>query len=159
MSNDTLSAALEREHHEIDAGIERFSVEPSSAEAVEALRAAMTALRRHIYLEEEFLFPALREAGDAALVAPIFVMLREHGRMWQSLDALDRALADGCDESTIWTTAHQLRAALTHHNIKEERIIYPETDRTLPPDAAARLAAFIGSGQMPSGWVAAKAKG
>lgn len=158
MTNETLAQALEREHNEIDAGLERFSAQPSSGDAVEALREAMTALRRHIYLEEEFLFPALRGAGDTALMAPIFVMLREHGQMWQSLDDIDRELDAGSDGHAAWNLCHQLIAALTHHNMKEERIIYPQADGNVAPEAAAHLAAFIASGQLPSGWVATKAR-
>ncbi|MEO9139754.1 MAG: hemerythrin domain-containing protein [Jatrophihabitans sp.] len=158
MTTETLAEALEREHNEIDAGLERFSAQPSSADAVEALRGAMTALRRHIYLEEEFLFPALRGGGDTAMVAPIFVMLREHGQMWQSLDDIERGLGDAGDENAVWTMCHQLLAALTHHNMKEERIIYPQADAHVPAEAAVRLAAFIESGKMPLGWIATKAR-
>src|SRR5690554_5908558 len=76
----SLAAALEREHREIDDGLEIFSAGGEGTdERREALERAIRALRRHIYLEEEFLFPPLREAG---LVAPIFVMLREHAQIW-----------------------------------------------------------------------------
>lgn len=64
MTNDldspTLRAALEREHHEIDAGIEKFLEDPAPTQS---LATAFTALRRHIYLEEEYLFPPLRAEG------------------------------------------------------------------------------------------------
>ncbi|HET7045217.1 MAG TPA: hemerythrin domain-containing protein, partial [Gaiellaceae bacterium] len=61
MPEGTLAAALEREHREIDAGIEAFDVESAeNGGRVESLTGAISALRRHIYLEEAFLFPALR---------------------------------------------------------------------------------------------------
>ena len=59
MTTESLAAALQREHHEIDAGIERFL----RAGDVGALTRAVRALRRHIYFEEEFLFPPLAGAG------------------------------------------------------------------------------------------------
>lgn len=85
MSTESLVDALEREHQQIDHAIDDFLSEGGDATA---LLGAITALRRHIYLEEEYLFPAL---PDPALAAPVFVMLREHAQMWRLLDALDTA--------------------------------------------------------------------
>ncbi|MGH3292466.1 MAG: hemerythrin domain-containing protein [Trebonia sp.] len=76
METESLAAALEREHHDIDQGIAAFTASPGDPHPL--VRAAR-ALRRHIYLEEEFLFPPLGEA-EPALRAPVFVMLREHAR-------------------------------------------------------------------------------
>ncbi len=161
MPDDSLAAALEGEHREIDQGVEQFSADPASSEAVLGLTAAISALRRHIYLEEEFLFPAL--AGDggenpSGLVAPIFVMLREHGQMWHALDSLEYELTSGTDRTEAWNLCHRLGVALRHHNMKEERILYPEADRSLSPSAAAELRAFLESGQLPHGWVSTKAR-
>jgi hemerythrin HHE cation binding domain-containing protein len=59
MEIESLAAALEREHHEIDAGIAAFTAAPGDRQP---LARVIRALRRHIYREEEFLFPLLREA-------------------------------------------------------------------------------------------------
>ena len=68
MTAESLAEALEREHHEIDAGIEEFLARRARRGDQRApLRRALAALRRHIYLEEEFVFPPLDDAG---LVAP-----------------------------------------------------------------------------------------
>ena len=56
MSPGTLADALEREHQEIDLGIAAFRADPRRTAA---LGRALAGLRRHIYLEEEFLFPPL----------------------------------------------------------------------------------------------------
>ena len=92
MPSLALSAALQREHREIDSEIETFiekldcgSVQP------EPLAAAVEALRRHIYLEEVFLFPPIRETG---MVMPIFVMMREHGQLWRTMDTRKALSAD-----------------------------------------------------------------
>lgn len=54
MEGETLHAALEREHHEIDAGIEAFLAPPAGGEnRTASLVRAIAALRRHIYLEEK----------------------------------------------------------------------------------------------------------
>jgi regulator of cell morphogenesis and NO signaling len=121
-----LSVVLEREHHEIDSGIEAFiekldggSVQP------EPLHTALEALRRHIYLEETFLFPPIREAG---MVMPIFVMMREHGEMWRTTDALTDLLDDRADSEQLRDTCHRLLRQLEQHNSKEEPIIYSHAD-------------------------------
>lgn len=67
MEIESLAAALEREHHEIDAGIAAFTAAPGDWQP---LARAIRALRRHIYLEEEFLFPLLREAEPGSRSSP-----------------------------------------------------------------------------------------
>jgi hypothetical protein len=42
--------------------------------------------------------------------------------------------------------------------VKEERILYPEADRDLAPDLAARLT-DLEQFPMPAGWVCIKARG
>jgi regulator of cell morphogenesis and NO signaling len=150
METESLASALEREHHEIDAGIAAFTASPGDPRP---LTRAIRALRRHIYLEEEFLFPLLGEA-EPGLRAPVFVMLREHAQIWTTLDLLEREPAPG----TALVLCRQLTVRLLHHNLKEEKILYPRADDTLPPAAAGRLRAFLGSGDMPEGWVCTKAR-
>ena len=84
-------------------------------------------------------------------------MLREHGQLWQLLDSLERE--SGADDSscTGLTLSRQLTVLLVHHNLKEEKILYPRADLLLTEPAAARLREFIASGQLPQGWTCAKA--
>jgi hemerythrin-like domain-containing protein len=156
MAEGTLSAALEREHHEIDAGIEQFTGGLAEGETSTApLLSAMQALRRHIYLEEEFVFPPLRAAG---MVPSVFVMLREHGELWTTLDALEGELGGDLDGEAVQATCQSLLAQLATHNAKEEPIIYPQADAVLDDGAQAKLLTFLDSGQMPDGWVAERAR-
>lgn len=150
--SQSLAAALEREHHEIDAGIASFTVAPDTGQP---LVSAIRALRRHIYLEEEFLFPLLREA-EPALTAPIFVMLREHAQIWATLDSLERQLDAGT--AIAPGQCRQLTVQLLHHNLKEEKVLYPRADDVLPAAAAGRLRAFLGSAELPEGWACLKAR-
>jgi len=143
-----LAEALEREHREIDDGLETFladGVGPDQRR--QALDRAVRALRRHIYLEEEFLFPSLRDAG---LAAPVFVMLREHAQIWATLDALEQKVRHGDSGQYL---CHQLVVQLQHHNLKEERVLYPQADVVLTAPAAERLRAFLETGELPPGWV------
>lgn len=151
-TGESLAAALEREHRQIDEGLELFQADSPSGS--DALAAAIVALRRHIYLEEEFVFPVL---AGGALVAPVMVMLREHAQIWRTLESLERDMADGVS-SDARQTCHQLLVQLQHHNMKEERILYPEADKALATEATARLTAFLDSGSLPDGWVCIKAR-
>jgi hemerythrin-like domain-containing protein len=151
---ETLTEALEREHHDIDRGIIAFRDSVALADPrTEELSRAVAALRRHIYLEERFLFPPLRAAG---MLPPVLVMLREHGEIWRVLDALEAV-----DATTSPDQAREhcddLLTLLTEHNAKEEPIIYPQGDHVLSDEAKQELHAFIDSGEMPEGWVCAQA--
>jgi len=150
MGTESLAAALEREHQEIDAGIAAFTAAPHDPQP---LTRALQALRRHIYLEEEFLFPLLGEA-DPALRVPVFVMLREHARIWAVLNALVGEASGSAGRARC----RQLASYLLHHNLKEERVLYPHADAVLPPAAAERLRAFLDSGELPDGWVCVQAR-
>jgi len=156
MDTETLSVALEREHREIDAGIEEFVASRSNGDDANPapLVRAMDALRRHIYLEEEFLFPPLRDAG---MIPPIMVMLREHGELWETMDVLQSALDGASGDGEVGDTCTELLAQLASHNSKEEPIIYPQADKVLTGEAADQLRAFIASGRLPDGWVCERA--
>ena len=145
---------LEREHQEIDAGIEAFVEGLSRGEMrMPQLTRAVDALRRHIFLEEEFLFPPLRAAG---MIPPVLVMLREHGEIWRTLDAI-QSLAPDADREDARSRCGELLGQLASHNAKEEPIIYPQADAVLTGEAKRDLRDFIDSGAMPPGWICAQA--
>lgn len=147
---DTLAEALEREHREIDGGIERYAAGIRDGDAApEPLLRAMAALRRHIYLEETFLFPPLKDAG---MVMPVFVMLREHGELWDAMDALDAMLEHGAAPDDLQHACRELLARLDQHNSKEEPVIYPHADTELAPEAAAELREVLQQGRLPDSW-------
>lgn len=148
---------LIEEHHEIDAGIEEFQAALERGEVTPGpLTSAIAALRRHIYLEEELLFPAIRRAG---MTMPIFVMIREHGEVWALMDQIEESLsAPDPDLNATRLASKQLLVNLMHHNTKEEPIIYPQTDVDLAPEELNVLADFIATGAMPDGWVCEAAR-
>jgi iron-sulfur cluster repair protein YtfE (RIC family) len=124
MTHGSLAQALEREHRDIDGGIEQYAASGPDGDPAPLLR-AMEGLRRHIYLEEEFLFPPLKAAG---MTMPVFVMLREHGELWDAMDALDAQLASDAAPVVMQSACRELLAMLDNHNSKEEPIIYPQAD-------------------------------
>lgn len=155
MMDGSLSAALEREHREIDGGIETFIKQlAQSSPRSEPLLEALRALRRHIYLEEVFLFQPLREAG---LATPIFVMMREHGHLWRAMQSLTGLLETGADNDHVLDVCRQLLAQLDRHNSKEEPVIYRHADLDLPAPTRAELTRFMETGHTPEGWVCQQA--
>lgn len=147
METKTLDAALKQEHRQIDEGIEAFT---RGGTDMDALAGSMQALRRHIYLEEELLFPPLQAAG---MFGPIFVMLREHGEMWIMMDALQIEMTERPDSAVVLERCKELVAELEAHNLKEEQILYSQADALLGAEAGGTLAEFLESGEMPERWV------
>ena len=154
MEPGTLNAALEREHREIDEGIEGFGSERlGDRERAESLQRAIDALRRHIYLEEEFLFPPM----EPDLAIPTLVMLREHGEIWRRLDAIEAQLAEDGPEDSLPQDCRELLLVLAGHNGKEEPIFYANADKALSASESAELNELLDSGCMPAGWVCRQA--
>lgn len=165
METGSIAAALIKEHDEIDAGIADFiaragksgaKTDPAAArEIAGGLHGAFAALRRHIYLEEEFVFPALT---DPSLVMAMMVMYREHGVIWRLMDQAERQITDdAADPSAVIATCQEMLGELEKHNAKEEPIIYPRNDADLSREQQAKLSEFLAFGQMPDGWTCREA--
>ncbi|HLS63415.1 MAG TPA: hemerythrin domain-containing protein [Ruania sp.] len=163
----SVADALTREHRQIDAGIEAFVAGAGAGNPVgdvsewaAPLLVAMAALRRHIYLEEEFVFPPIRAGG---LVMAIMVMLREHGELWRAMDELTDLLETAADDPArheeLVQHCSSMLELLEAHNSKEEPIIYTRADADLPAEARAELQDFLRRGTMPDGWVCERAAG
>lgn len=152
MGGVTLAAALEDEHHRIDAGIQAYLADPGAGTS--ALLDAVALLRRHIYLEEQFLFPPVRDAG---LTMPVLVMVREHVEIWRLLDEIEVLASDAAGPGRLPAACGELLSLLENHNAKEEPVIYPHADTDLSPAAYAHLLELLGSGSLPAGWTAGSA--
>jgi hemerythrin-like domain-containing protein len=148
----TLAEILTAEHREIDAGIEAFldALDEGRSDSGRLI-AAIAALRRHIYIEEEFLFPPIRQAG---LVMPVMVMQREHGVLWTQLDRLAENLPDPDRPPghLVGDQCRELLRQLDAHNSKEEPVIYSHAAQQLSQSDAAAVHALLESGTTPSGW-------
>ena len=90
------------------------------------------------------------------MLAPVLVMLREHGEIWQTLDAIDD-LDGATDPDGLRERCRELLDRLAEHNAKEEPIIYPRGDAVLDAEQTAELLDYIDSGELPEGWVCAQA--
>ena len=107
----------------------------------------MRALRHHIWVEETLHFPPLRAGG---LVAPLMVMVREHGEIWDLMDRLESEVGAGVDPQPTWQA---LMAVLEAHNAKEELIVYPNGDQILTERMADDVRHALLSEETPEGWV------
>jgi iron-sulfur cluster repair protein YtfE (RIC family) len=144
------SEPLEREHREIDAGLSAFAEGLKEGQwRRDAFTPAASELRRHIYLEEEFLFPELRAAG---LAPPVMVMVLEHGEIWRAMDAIESAAEIGDLDAARGACATML-ATLQEHNDKEEQIVYPASDELISPQGASQMRNQIQHSTLPAGWL------
>lgn len=91
------------------------------------------------------------------MTMPIFVMMREHGELWRTMDVLADLLVGTGDSEQLRDTCHRLLGQLEQHNSKEEPIIYPHADSELPAQVSAELARFIETGRIPDGWACQQA--
>lgn len=115
----------------------------------DALAEVVQRTRTHIWVEEEVIFPALRDAGAEGQVT---VMLREHGEIWSHLDEMDQILnVDRPDPKlavTVWTA---LRHVLDQHNIREEGILNAQAGSLQRVGASAQVQALMAT-EMPADW-------
>jgi uncharacterized protein (DUF2249 family)/hemerythrin superfamily protein len=139
-----IAEALEWDHDRLDT-MEKRAFELFAAGDLEGARSAWTefafGLRRHIRFEEEILFPAFEErAGLPSDAGPTQVMREEHREIERILEAIQRALAG---EGAPLPLRSDLHRVLGQHNIKEEQVLYPGTDRLLGPEESDSLVARI----------------
>ncbi len=103
------------------------------AHAEAAFAAFSQALARHFAAEEETLFPAF-EARSGMSGGPTFVMRSEHLQM-RELVAQMAAAVERRGDAGFLGASETLLMLMRQHNLKEEQILYPMTDRVLTEDA------------------------
>lgn len=135
MSTDsTIKSFMGADHVRCDAMFEQAQAAAEKgdwAAAREPFGKFYGALEHHIAMEEEILFPAFERAtGNTA--GPTFVMRLEHKQMRGVAQAMTQAL-DRQDVAGFLGHADTLQILMGQHNLKEESILYPMTDRALSP--------------------------
>jgi uncharacterized protein (DUF2249 family) len=137
----TITEYLQSDHRRLDGIMESFQAALKQARWEEAstdFREFVLGLRRHIKIEEEILFPVFEEKTGMTDAGPTFVMKMEHKEIH---DLLDRTLAatDGHDAARASETAGALISILMDHNMKEEHILYPESDAFISDTERAQI--------------------
>ncbi|MBI3937757.1 MAG: hemerythrin domain-containing protein [Betaproteobacteria bacterium] len=100
----------------------------------DAFRAA---LRRHMEVEEQILFPGFEEATGIT-AGPPHVMRHEHRQMLGLLEQLATALS-ARDAAGFSGCANAFVALMAAHSAKEENVLYPMCDQMLPESTVEKL--------------------
>lgn len=98
-------------------------------------------LRRHIYVEEHYVFPQFEESTGMRHVGPTVLLRREHQEVGERLAQFSSALDLGTGIPELRPQLLALRALLHDHSRREEAVLYSTCDRMLEPgecDAARR---------------------
>jgi hemerythrin-like domain-containing protein len=141
---DSVTGYLSWDHDRLDAILQsvRARVEAGDWEAARREYVPFyDGLDRHIRLEEGILFP-LFEERTGMTGGPTVVMREEHREIRGALGTMRDALGRADDRLFQEGLAHLL-SVLPDHNVKEEQVLYPTTDRILPEKDRAALAARL----------------
>ena len=87
------------------------------------------AMARHLAMEEDVLFPAF-ESRTGMSGGPTEVMRMEHAQMRDLLQAMADAVATG-NQNRYLGLSETLNMLMQQHNLKEENMLYPMSDRVL----------------------------
>ena len=103
--------------------------------------AFVAALKRHMGIEEQVLFPAFEEATGMS-AGPTRVMRHEHHDMLKLLDRIELAVS-ARDAAGYRAAAESFSSIMTSHSAKEENVLYPMCDQVLSELDGEKLAAMM----------------
>lgn len=129
----TITEYLQTDHRRLDNiyGMFQEAIQDNRWEdASRDFRTFSLGLKRHIKIEEEILFPVFEEKTGMRESGPTFVMKMEHTEIKELLDKIITG-TDAKDGSSVSTASSSLMGILGDHNMKEEHILYPESDAFL----------------------------
>ncbi len=124
-----LWALFESDHKRIDMNITRLRNSAGESGKIEGhYSKARKQLLKHIEMEETILFAAFGEHASPGQMGPVQVMIAEH----REITSLISKPPESVDERTLPAQIDLLIERLAVHNKKEELILYPLINRTLP---------------------------
>jgi hemerythrin-like domain-containing protein len=138
-SDEPLTQFLRRDHGRIDQLFDdlRAMIDDGELERAEHHYGdAADALRRHIRIEEEVLFPAFET--HTGIMGPTRVMCFEHRKIEDWLDELKQSLAR-LHRAEASSALGELLRILEQHNVKEESVLYPRAEAALSPEEQREL--------------------
>jgi iron-sulfur cluster repair protein YtfE (RIC family) len=130
MTAVTVSELLELDHRRLDRLLGQAIESVAGGawdQAWDAFAVFDEGIEKHIRLEEQFLFPAFEDA-NGGFAGPTEVMRAEHAEILRSAGTISsriRAKRDCLEE------LDSLTRLLSAHNLKEEQVLYPATERIL----------------------------
>lgn len=124
----SVSKFMEDDHDRLDGLLKDFLAvkgeDPAKAKAL--FSSFDRGLRRHIRWEEEILFPSFEERTGMRDSGPTAVMRHEHVLIKGCLERIRGKIA--ANELAVEGVVREMVGVLSEHNMKEERILYPEID-------------------------------
>ncbi len=90
-------------------------------------------LETHFAREESILFPQF-EAATGSMGGPTQMMRMEHEQMRSLVNEINKA-ADSKDKDQFLGLSETLMITMQQHNMKEEQMLYPMIDQSLPDTA------------------------
>jgi hemerythrin-like domain-containing protein len=136
----SITTALQQQHRHCDEFLAQAESAARAAQwddCVNATQVFCQMTEAHFALEEESLFPAFEQATGMSS-GPTQVMRSEHAQARDLMQGLQDA-AQNRDADDFIGCAETLLILLQQHNMKEENILYPMCDRSIP-EFAERLA-------------------
>ncbi|HEU0188285.1 MAG TPA: hemerythrin domain-containing protein [Gallionellaceae bacterium] len=124
----TISEFMSTDHQRCDTLFAKAEAAAPAA-AAQAFAAFVEAMQHHLAMEEQVLFPAFEQATGNSM-GPTRIMRMEHEQMRELFGQMGEALAAN-DGSTFAGLAETLLILMQQHNMKEEQILYPMSDRAL----------------------------
>jgi iron-sulfur cluster repair protein YtfE (RIC family) len=138
---DTITDTLTRIHHLCDdhfVNAENAVAQRRWDDASRLFHELRTTTERHLQTEEEVLFPAF-ERGTGSAQGPTAMMRMEHTQMRELLQAMADSLG-ARDAARYLGLSETLLTLMQQHNVKEENVLYPMSDRLLAAQRAEILA-------------------
>lgn len=150
----TAGKRMEHDHYVIDDCFAAFADAARQGRIAQfPLEEAIRRLRRHFWVEEECIFPAMLPTHPG----PVMVMLRQHGVIWDHVDELEALHADGdLDPELALTVYSALRQEMDRHNATEDSVLYAVMDDMLGRDLAHVVLDGLAT-EMPPAWRCAMA--
>jgi hemerythrin-like domain-containing protein len=140
----TITAALSADHRCAD---QLFEAARQAAEGAEWSTSKrfygefLQALKRHMAIEEDVLFPAFEQATGVD-AGPTVVMRDEHRQLLAMLDRIGAAIA-ACDVQSLRRSAQAFAQVMAAHSAKEEKVLYPMCDRVLAASGDETLSRIL----------------
>ncbi len=137
MLTPTISTFMAAHHKECDeqfAQAEEAIANGNWAEGLTLWQAFTQELEKHFTREESILFPEF-ESATGMTGGPTQMMRIEHEQMRALINEADKAV-ESKDQDQFLALTETLMVTMQQHNMKEEQILYPMTDQSLP-DAVA----------------------
>lgn len=110
---------------------------------------ALGELRAHMFVEEELVFPLVRER----LAGPVADLHEEHGHLWDLVDEIRLLVHRGGGPAPIGLCTARLLSLLAAHSAAEDFGVYSDLLVVLGRHRAGTLLAEAERAEAPAGWL------